>query len=179
VIELRKVPLFVRIGLMWWVVLLAYSLSRPFVLYAFPFVGFVGSESFSTSPIQLRGCVSLVHALVAGWVVVRWLQSYRGAGASMWGLAGWSILIAVFAVVAWWIVYVSMSMFEPGSTLVERLGRVAFGLIWLPYAVYLAFRMYWLATWVLMPLAVATVLLVRQDQASPRGTSTASGQQSA
>jgi len=164
VVELRKLPLFVPIGLMWWAVLLGYDSSRPFILYTSMWTDLVGSEAFSGTPVELRAGLSLVHALAAGWVVVRWLQSYRGAGTSLWGVAGWSILLSLFAVVTWWIVLASTALLEPSIPIAERFGRLLVGMTFLIDVPWLAFTAYWKATWIIVPLAAATVLLVRQDQ---------------
>ncbi|HEX5012148.1 MAG TPA: hypothetical protein VFY71_17310 [Planctomycetota bacterium] len=166
VIDLRKTPLFLRIGLMWWVVLLAWEPSRRFILFEFTLDGLVGSTGLAGSPRVLRAGISLAEALASGWVVVRWMRSSGGAGKSTWGLLGWSVLLSLFAVVTWWIVLASTALLELGEPLGERLGRVLFGLWQVVYVPWLAFTHYWGATWIVVPLAVATVLIVRTAEPS-------------
>ncbi|HEX5012149.1 MAG TPA: hypothetical protein VFY71_17315 [Planctomycetota bacterium] len=169
-----------RIGLMWWVVLLAYPLSRPFLLYANPFMGEGFPDSGYTPPAGLAaiglGGLSLLHAIAAGWVVARALEVFEPAS-GFGKTVTRGVFVAWFAVSSWIFLVMASLCLRSGGTLLQRLGEVAqagfASILALPL---FAFTLFWKATCPLIPLGIATVLIVRRDLERAEAAGSSAGQ---
>jgi hypothetical protein len=157
---LRRTPLFVRVALPWWLVLLAYPPTRPYLLYQSPLLDRSPREPLVlTGPALLLAALSLLHTLVAAWIVVRVLSRYD-ARRALFGLLSWTVFVAWFAVASWCLVILvatnGLEAWKPGFLI-----AALFTFPWL------AFSLLWKATWIFVPLALATVLLVRRHLPAP------------
>jgi hypothetical protein len=152
VIEFRKTPLFVRIGLMWWVVLLAWPPTRRYVVPALPAPG------LDPAGHVMGALASLAFSLSASWIVVRLLRVPTGLSL-LWELPVSTIFVAWFAVASWSFVLLSLS-FGVSFDMLRRATLVVPMLVvsTLPEV-----------TWLVLALAVATVWLVHRSEQRPGG----------
>ncbi len=154
----RRVPLFVRIGLAWWLVLYAYPPTRELALFG-RFLSF-GTPT-SLLPPWIRIGYSLAYALVAGWLVLAGLRR-RQTGRSKESMLGWGAAIAWFAVSSWYMALAVLGVMAGERFQVGEFVHIVLAApIVLPI---LAFTTPELmpATWILFPLGIATVLYARR-----------------
>jgi hypothetical protein len=162
----QAVPLFVRIGLMWWVVLLAWPWSRPFMLYDMPRHAESWSLANYTPPdavaAVLLAALSLLHSVAAGWIVVRALGLFESP-TSLGSALARGVGIAWFAVASWGFLVMEWQSLRGGMSIAQHV--VAF-----PQAIFVslvvlpvfAFIGHWQATSLLVLLGLVTVLLVKR-----------------
>ena len=169
-IGFRGVPLFMRIGLMWWVVLLAWPWSRPFVLFQDPIRSFfqVYAPGFEM-PWVGAVALSLLHAIAAGWVIVRCLRLLEVRNTFDNAMTS-GFLIAWFAISSWWTVMIAIAAtagaLQTGDVLrrLAMVGTSAVSSLAIPLLVTLSFPM---AVCLLWPLGIATAWLVRRAERAP------------
>jgi hypothetical protein len=152
VIELRKIPLFACIGLMWWLVLLAWPPSRPFVLIARPAPG------LDPGGHVVGALGTLAHALAAAWIGVHLLRLRAGRPLS-WDLPICTILLVWLAITSW-----SMIQLFAGEVALDVFFR---SLLLVPVMALMLFPQ---VTWVLVLLAIVTVWLVHRASPMPGTT---------
>jgi hypothetical protein len=155
----RHLPLFVTISVMWSAVLLTCGPSRTVVLSLDPRMK---PFALDDAPLALRAALTVLDALASAWIVVRilvWRRTWRSPGQ----VVGWTFILAWFAVVSWsvvmllakWLIHADSVMDIP----LALLSAVFISLAAVPSMAFLAFPQ---ATWILLPLALATVILVRK-----------------
>ena len=156
---IRRLPIFVRIAALWWLVLAAYPPSRPFLLYDRPFDSRTAVEAPQppASTVALRCLLSCLHCLGAGWIVTRALK--RLDRRRSLDFLSWTVLIAWFAVASWSALFVLVLIGLAGGTLTALISS---GLVALSLLPAFAFIFQVKATWIVIPLAAATVALVRR-----------------
>jgi hypothetical protein len=153
--ELRKLPLFVRIGLMWWTVLLAWPPSRAVLLIPRPAPG------LDAAGHVMAALLSLAHALVAAWIVVTLLR-LRTHRALLLDLPALALLIAWFALSSW-AIHLPLSE-ESGMS------WLYFAAVFVPVAAVSDFHSVAL---VVVLLAVVTVVWVQRSARPPDASSVA------
>jgi hypothetical protein len=128
---IRRLPLFVLLGLGWWLVMVVYPPSRPFTLYGLsPATGAHGSfdERFS-----LIGW-SIGHALVMAWILTKALRRWDRKPTIL-DCCGWALLLGVLAMQSWWLTWTFHSFLEGGYgglSLGDWMEKACLGLILLP-----------------------------------------------
>jgi hypothetical protein len=127
-VALRRIPTFLRLGLGWWLVLVAWPLSRPWTLY-----GMDGITVEHVSPGRRVALIawSLGHALLAGWVLVRVLRRWDRRPTPASSLL-WTIWLAFFAIDSWWLVWTIRVVCEGRASAGDVAGKLVVGMVWLP-----------------------------------------------
>lgn len=158
---LRRMPLFARIWLMWWLLLAAYGPSRPLVGYQLFARGSGPLDLLgSFQPPSILWLVSIGHALIGSWIAVRVLLRFDRGGRR--AAARWTVALIWFAIGTWFIVYHVIGAY---------VGRYPFEVHRLLDALYIPLVALWAlpaVTWIVVPLAIATVLMVRRSKLEAR-----------
>jgi hypothetical protein len=150
----ERIPLFARIALLWWMALFAYPPTRPLLFYSLRW------RNPDPAPPHLVA-MSIIHVLVASWLVVRVLTKRR-AGQDFGSVGRWTLAIGWFALTTGSCLLVAVrGAWRP---VLQGDPAAAASLLWhslvaFPFFALLAVGV----TWIIWALALATVLIVRRS----------------